>query len=475
MNIVILHFRSAPRKKPGAPKAGAGVDQSDSAGTDGVSLEMKKRAPLLEAMGHTVSICSAYPWAEHPIPALEFDRESVMRMMRNLFGTRIEDYAGEAELTAAFQADVSEMKAELRRVLEASKADLLFVHNVLCLPIHPVATVALTEVLQESGLPCVAINHDILSEGAYKFTPTCDFARRLLAENYPPKLPNLFHWTINTRNRKALAARGVEAKVIHDCMDFDTRPDPKEHARIRSIVREKFSMDPNDIVLFVGARIVPNKQTELAGQLAARIDALRGDLVGKTLYHGGTFTEKNRMVLALAGRPERAFMDYRDKLYALFDRLKLNWAYVGDVVRPQRAEAEGCYALYPDMYAMADFVLYPSGWEGFGNQLLEAFAAGVPSVVFEYPVFQEDIGPKGVEVVSLGDALLGDRDADGLVQIDPAILDRAAREVVTPLVDAGRYRAIAERNFELSRKYFGFDVMRAHLGESAAWAASRRG
>jgi len=28
---------------------------------------------------------------------------------------------------------------------------------------------------------------------------------------------------------------------------------------------------------------------------------------------------------------------------------------------------------------MIDFVLYPSGWEGFGNQLLEAFAAGLDS------------------------------------------------------------------------------------------------
>jgi glycosyltransferase involved in cell wall biosynthesis len=48
-----------------------------------------------------------------------------------------------------------------------------------------------------------------------------------------------------------------------------------------------------------------------------------------------------------------------------------------------------------------DLVVYPTGWEGFGNQLIEAFAAGLPSIVFEYPVYREDIGPKGFEIVSL--------------------------------------------------------------------------
>ncbi len=475
MNVVILHFRSAPRKRPDAATSGVTVSASDSAGTDGVSLEMKKRAPLLEAMGHTVSLCSAYPWAEYPIPSLEFDSEPVMRMMRNLFGPRIEDYPGEAALRDAFRAAVAEMKGELKRVLAASRAGLLFVHNILCLPLHPVATVALAETLRETGLPCTAIHHDILSEGAYKFTPTCDFARHLLETCYPPTAPNLLHWTINTRNRKALAKRGVDARVIHDCMDFDARPDPADQARIRAAVRARFGLAPGDVVLFVGARIVPNKQTELAGHLAARIAALRRDLVGRTLASGEPFTETNRVVLALAGRPERAFLDYRDALVALFDGLKIAWTYVGDAVRPQRAEAEGCYALYPDMYGIADFVLYPTGWEGFGNQLLEAFAAGVPAVVFEYPVFQEDIGPKGVQVVSLGDTLLEARDAAGLVRLDPAVLDRAAREVVSILTDAARYRAIAAHNAALARKHFGFDVMRAHLSESVAWAAGRGG
>lgn len=56
MKILIIHFRSAP------PSTFSNLDTpaNDSAGTDGVSLEIKKRATLLEEMSHQISICSAY-------------------------------------------------------------------------------------------------------------------------------------------------------------------------------------------------------------------------------------------------------------------------------------------------------------------------------------------------------------------------------------------------------------------------------
>lgn len=90
----------------------------DSAGTDGVSLEMMKRQGILNEMGHEVSICSAYNWADFPVPALEFDSEEVMRMMRNLFRPEIADFASEAELKTAFDSSLIELKQKLRKVVE---------------------------------------------------------------------------------------------------------------------------------------------------------------------------------------------------------------------------------------------------------------------------------------------------------------------------------------------------------------------
>lgn len=473
MKVLIIHFRSAPGE--GLQKHRLDVDPLDSAGTDGVSLEIVKRQASLKSTCHKVAICSAYDWADFAIPALEFDSEEVMLMMRNLFGSGLVDFASEAELKSAFDASLLKMKQELGRVITNFKPDILFVHNMLSLPVHPVATVALTDLLRETRVPCAAIHHDVLSEGAYKFTPTCDFAKSILEGYFPPVLPNLRHWTINSHNQMALKNKGIQAEVIHDTMDFNQKLDVAEQARIRANLRGKYDVKPNDIVLFAGARIVPNKQTELAGHLTQALERLRPEMVGKRLYTGEVFSDLNQVVLVLAGRPERAFIDYQKKVFDLFDTLEIAWKYVGGDVRPYRSEDEGLYALYPDFYAIADFVLYPTGWEGFGNQLLEAFASGLPVAVFEYPVFKEDIAPRGVKVVSLGDKLLPERDYLGLIQIPVEVLTRAAREIMAILTCPEKLRGITDHNIIVGKRCFSFDVLRAHLDEALTWARQIKG
>ena len=470
MKVLFIHFRSAPAGQMKNKRVR--VDPLDSAGTDGVSLEMTKRRDLLEAMGHIVAVCSACEWADFQIPDLEFDSEETMRMVRNLFDLGIADVASEAELMSAFDTSCLELKRQLAAVIEDFAPDMLFIHNIFCLPIHPVATVSLAELLKEQKLPCAAIHHDILSEGAYKFTPTNNFARSLLEGYYPPALPNLRHWTINTRNKIALAEKGVKAEVIPDTIDFEYRLKPTERARIRARLRAKYGIETSDVVLFVGARIVPNKQTELAGHLTAVLQSVQQEMIGKRLYHGEVFSEKSRVVLVLAGRPERAFIEYQRKLFELFNRLNIIWVYAGDDVRPNRSEDEGLYSLYPDWYAIADFVLYTTGWEGFGNQLLEAFAAELPVVVFEYPVFKEDIAPKGVEVVSLGDTLLSESDSMGLVQISPEALNRAAHRIMALLTNPEEWSRVTSKNIKVCKKYFSYDVLRAHLDDAIEWARS---
>jgi hypothetical protein len=151
-------------------------------------------------MGHDVAICSAYEWAEYPVPGLEFDSDDVARTVSQLFGGEAVDPPPEPDIVREFDESKMELKRRLAGVVEDFRPDLLFVHNVLCLPVHPAATAGLTELLRETGLPCVAIHHDVLSEGAYKFGPTGEFARSILERYYPPAMPNLSHWTINTRN-----------------------------------------------------------------------------------------------------------------------------------------------------------------------------------------------------------------------------------------------------------------------------------
>ena len=470
MKILIIHFRSAP------PSTFSNLDTpaNDSAGTDGVSLEIKKRATLLEEMSHQISICSAYSWSDFPVLELEFDSEEVQRIMGNLFGLAgICDYPGEEQLRAAVETAGQELEQRLGKVVDSFTPDLIFVHNILSLPVHPAATVALARLLEKTGIPCAAVHHDVLSEGAYKFAATCPYARMLLDRYFPPHLTNLSHWVINSRNRRVLEKKGVAAGIIHDTMDFHHRMNEKERKILRQKLRQQHGLQAEDIVLFVGCRLVPNKQIEIAGHLTVALQKISGKLTGHRLYNGETFTEGNSVVLVLAGRPERAFTEYRDKVFTLFDSLGIRYLYAGDRVRPVRLEERDLYALYPDMYSMADFVLYPTGWEGFGNQLLEAIVAELPAAVFEYPVFKEDIAPKGVKVVSLGDKIAASKDPSGLVRLEEDVFAQASGEIVGLLTSVDDYEKIVAHNFEVGEKHFDFTVLREHLMEEIKRAAQR--
>ena len=114
------------------------------------------------------------------------------------------------------------------------------------------------------------------------------------------------------------------------------------------------------------------------------------------------------------------------------------------------------------MYTIADFILYPTGWE--------AFATGLPAAVFEYPVFKEDIGPKGVQIISLGDKT--NEALHGLVAVDDEIVYNAAEEMIAVLGNPEKYNHISANNFEIGKKYFGFDVQRDHLNATLEWARS---
>jgi mannosylglucosylglycerate synthase len=473
MRVLIFHFRSAPAQGE-LEQAHVSAGAPDTLGTDGVSLEIAKRQRLLEEMGHEVLVCSAYGWADYPVPALEFDREELVLMARSLFGSEGTGVGGEADVKEAFESSRRELKVILSGVVDRCAPDLVFVHNMFSLPVHPAATTALAEVLREAGIPCAAIHHDVLSEGTYKFKAVANFASELLEQYFPPRMHNLQHWTINTRNKSYLKEQGLDAGVIHDTMDFDRRLDPGERARIRANLRSKHGLESSDIVLLVSARIVPNKQLEIAGRVTSVMQHLRGEIVGKKLYNDQPFSESSRIVLVVGGRPERGFADYQARVFECLNQLHIPWVYAGDSVRPERVEEEDLFALYPDLYTMADFVLYPTRWEGFGNQLLEAFAAELPVALFEYPVFKEDIAHTGVRVVSLGDRLWLGRGYGGLAEIPTEVLAQAASEMTRILTSAEVYRDLTSHNLITTRKHFGSEVLRLHLNDVLQWAESQR-
>ena len=113
-----------------------------------------------------------------------------------------------------------------------------------------------------------------------------------------------------------------------------------------------------------------------------------------------------------------------------------------------------------DFYAIADFITYPSVLEGFGNQFLEAIFSKTPILIFEYPVYKKDIAPLGFEIVSLGNKA---ELKNGLYKVNQDTIIKAKDQILEILFDTHKASESVQKNFELGRKYFSYDMLEEKL------------
>jgi glycosyltransferase involved in cell wall biosynthesis len=122
--------------------------------------------------------------------------------------------------------------------------------------------------------------------------------------------------------------------------------------------------------------------------------------------------------------------------------------YLASFIEDRRVVRNGrkSYTLW-DVYPHADFVTYPSLYEGFGNALLEAIYFRKPMLVNRYSVYVADIAPLGFD----------------FVEVDGWISDEAISRVRRLLDDPTRRQAAVDRNYELARQHFSYEVLAASL------------
>jgi glycosyltransferase involved in cell wall biosynthesis len=212
-------------------------------------------------------------------------------------------------------------------------------------------------------------------------------------------------------------------------------------------------------------RIVQRKGIELAVDFVKALNSpeRRACLRQRGLYGRCAFDDDSRIVLVLAGYSEDPAGRYLGLLKRKIQRAGIDARFIGDSVGGTRQLEHGdkIYSLW-DTYVFADFVTYPSLWEGWGNQFLEALRARLPLMLFEYPVYRTDIGDKGFRVVSLGSEILG-RDDLGLVQVEQAVIEAAADQAVELLINKDLRRETVEHNFQVGRQYYSLDSLRGYL------------
>jgi glycosyltransferase involved in cell wall biosynthesis len=118
--------------------------------------------------------------------------------------------------------------------------------------------------------------------------------------------------------------------------------------------------------------------------------------------------EKYKLVISHEAGDEG--FEYVERIKQLAGRYGIRIIFVDKMVEDPFAKPsykKDRFSLW-EVYQAADFITYPSLYEGFGNALLEAIYFNKPILVNRYKIFIDDIEPKGFELISMDGVRTGE-------------------------------------------------------------------
>jgi glycosyltransferase involved in cell wall biosynthesis len=309
--------------------------------------------------------------------------------------------------------------------LAKSGIDVMVVENALAIPMHVPLAMALAQIIDEVEIPTIAHHHDFFWE-RQRFRLNC--IPELLWQILPPDLPSIRHVVINSLAQRDLRLfRRIDSLIVPNVFDYDTpAPGIDEY---NQDFRQAMGFSPYDTIFLQPTRVIARKGIDLSFELLRRLREPRARLI----------------ITHQAGDEGMAY--YRQLLHRS-QASNIEVHYLASFIEELRVVRNGrkSYTLW-DVYPHANFVTYPTLYEGFGNALLEAIYFRKPILVNRYSVYVADIAPLGFD----------------FVEVDGWITDEAVAEVRRLLDDPDRRRAAVEKNYELARQYFSYDVLTAAL------------
>ena len=395
-------------------------------GTDGVTLEAGKWADVLEKNGFSVywfaGKLDREPEISCLVPEAFFHHPDNKWINERLIG----HVGRDADVTTKISSIKSFLKAKLLEFIERFQIELLIIENALSIPMHVPLGIALTELIAETVIPCIAHHHDFFWErDRFVLNAMGDYLRMA----FPPNLPNIAHVVINTTAQEELALRtGLSSTIIPNILDFENPPSdvmPLED------IRETLNLKKSDKIILQPTRVVQRKGIEHAVELVTRLENPEFKLVvsHEAGDEGFEYAEWLK---------ERAMSQGVD---LFFVPLKVNdrWRDLNDDERSQ-------LTLW-DVYPQADFITYPSLYEGFGNAFLEAVYFKKPMLINRYATFIKDIEPKGFD----------------LIVMDGFLTKSNIKDVREILVDEGRRHRMVDKNYQIARRHYSYSVLRNEL------------
>ncbi len=403
------------------------------AGTDGVSLESRKWAYIFHQLGHEV-YCAAGQLDRDLrgmlIPEMHFDHPEVQSIHDQAFGNAAEP----PDLRERIEKLADDLFDTLERFVQAFDIDLLIAENIITIPMNIPLGVAFTRFVEQRRFPCVAHHHDFYWERE-RFLTNC--IPDILERYFPPDLPTIRHVVINSLAQASLREhRGLESVVVPNIFDF-SRAAPGINAFNRDL-RNQLNLTMDHLFVLQPTRVIRRKGIEISIELVRRL---------REPKYASRLMDKEP-VLVITHHAGDEGLDYLTELNrkAKEVQVPLIFAATRFGTRPGYNGLQKIYSLW-DAYVHADFVTYPSRYEGFGNALLEALYFRLPTLVNRYSVYVTDIAPLGFE----------------LVEIDGVVTDETIEQVIQVMMDPVQRRRTVQFNYELAKYHFSYEAVTPKL------------
>ena len=286
--------------------------------------------------------------------------------------------------------------------------------------------IALTELIAETQIPTIAHHHDFYWERTrFLVNAVGDYLRMA----FPPNLPSIEHVVINSAAQEELALRtGISSIIIPNVLDFDNPPTVSRQAT--RDFRKEIGLTADDLLILQPTRVIQRKGIEHAIQLVQELGDPRCKLV---ISHE-------------AGDEGRAYADWlKEHARESGVDLRVLNLRISDPLNPD-VNRKDLYSLW-DVYPHADFITYPSLYEGFGNAFLEAVYFKKPLLINRYAIFVRDIEPKGFDLVVMDGFLTG----------------QMVEKVKEILQSPQRREKMVNTNFEVAGRHYSYRVLRRWL------------
>ena len=354
-------------------------------------------------------------------PEAHFRHPEIRYIYERCFGVR----QRERSITAKIYELTARLKDELYKFIEKFEIELLLPENSLTIPLNLPLGIAITEVISETGMPAIAHHHDFFWERQHFLT---NAAWEYLNMAFPPHLPSIHHVVINSSADNQLSLRtGISATIIPNVMDFENPPPAVDE--YATDVRQSLGIEEDELLILQPTRVVKRKGIEHAIEIVNRL--------GK----------KAKLIISHASGDEG--YDYEDRVKDYSSLLQVETVFASKIIDDTRDMTEHGKKIYTleDIYPHADFVTYPSNFEGFGNAFLEAIYFKKPIVVNNYSIFSFDIQPKGFDVI----------------EIDGFVSEEAVDQVREVLDNPDRCEAMVEENYEIAKRFYSYKVLHQKL------------